>query len=77
MGLRISDHAKEHMTRCGISEQDVVDVLCGKCKILKKVISQKDESCSLIFAEVSGKICKIVYSETSNTIVTAFTVRRL
>lgn len=75
MNVRISDHAKEHMAKCSISEQDVRDLFDEKIPVVKAEQSREYEDCIEIYAVLSGQFCKVVYSYVTNTVATAFKLR--
>jgi hypothetical protein len=76
MNVRISDHAKDHMKDCGISEQDVRDLFDEKIKAVKTEASRKYDDCVEMFAVLSGKFAKVVYSYETNCVVTTFKLRK-
>ena len=75
MNVRIGDHAIEHMTPCGITEQDVRDLFDEKIPVVKAEQSKEYEDCIEVYAVLSGKFCKVVYSYVTNTVTTAFKLR--
>ncbi|WP_308603983.1 hypothetical protein [uncultured Fibrobacter sp.] len=75
MTLRISDHAKGHMIKCGIPEKDIEGLMAGKITPISVIPSEKDDGCVEIFVELSGKVCKVVYSFVTDTVVTVFSKR--
>ena len=75
MNVRISDHAKEHMAKCSISEQDVRDLFDEKIPVVKAEPSKEYEDCIEVYAVLSGQFCKVVYSCVTNTVTTAFKLR--
>lgn len=75
MNVRISDHAKGHMEPCGITEQDVRDLFDEKIPVVKAEQSKEYEDCIEVYAVLSGKFCKVVYSYVTNTVNTAFKLR--
>ena len=76
MNIRISDHAKQHMASCSITEQEVRDLFDEKIPVVKAYQPKEYEDCIEILAEISGKYCKIVYSYITNTVTTAFKLRK-
>lgn len=76
MNIRISDHAKQHMASCSITEQEVRDLFDEKIPVVKAYQSKEYEDCIEILAKISGKYCKIVYSYITNTVTTAFKLRK-
>ena len=75
MNVRIGDHAKGHMEPCGITEQDVRDLFEEKIPVVKAEQSKEYEDCIEVYAVLSGKFCKVVYSYVTNTVTTAFKLR--
>lgn len=75
MNIRISGHAKGHMAECSISERDVRDLFDEKIPVVKAEQSKEYEDCIEIYAVLSGKFCKVVYSYVTNTVTTAFKLR--
>ena len=89
MNVRISDHAKEHMRNCSISEQDVRDLFDEKIPIVKAEQSKQYEECIEIYAILSGEYGKGSWPSrrslrtipagarrsNTNTVTTAFKLR--
>ena len=75
MSLRISNHAKEQLVKREISEQEVLDVFSGKNKAKFSRPSDKDSDCVELFAVIRERLCKIVYSVTTETVATAYFLR--
>ena len=75
MNVRISDHAKGHMAKCSIAEQDVRDLFDEKIPVVKAEQSKEYEDCIEILSVLSGQFCKVVYSYVTNTVTTAFKLR--
>ncbi|SHK73008.1 hypothetical protein SAMN05720469_11574 [Fibrobacter intestinalis] len=75
MNVRIGDHAIEHMTPCGITEEEVRKLFNEEITPFKVQTSDIDDSCVELYAVLNGKPCKVVYSFVTNTVVTAFSLK--
>lgn len=74
--IRISDHAKKHMSACNIAESDVLNLMNGNIEPIKVEPSKIDCDCIEIKAVLSCQLCKVIFSISTNTIVTAYKIRR-
>ncbi len=75
MNVKISNHALLRLKERGISEQEVLNYFSDLTPPIIADSSRRDPSCVEITRVFSGRICKIIYSVETNTVVTIYPVR--